>query len=94
MNRKIIDYCLVQEHVLFDNPYDISNPLAEIEEDVKAKISEGWQPLGGISVSSETDMGGRRVYTQALVRCQEDEEEWKRAPFTSQNGASFFVYIT
>ena len=75
MNRKIIDYCLVQESVLFDNPYDLSNPLTEIEEDVKAKISEGWQPLGGISVSSDTDMGGKRVYTQALVRYQEDEEE-------------------
>ena len=35
MNKKILEYCLVSERV-----------RSELEQEVKDKISDGWQPYG------------------------------------------------
>jgi hypothetical protein len=42
-----------------------SPDLDSLRGDVNLRISEGWQPLGGVSVN--TDKDGDTTYTQAMT---------------------------
>ena len=59
MNKKIIDYQLVQSE----------EPLL-LEEEVREALKLDWQPLGGISVVEEN---GLYTFTQAMVVYEDDE---------------------
>lgn len=56
MNRKIIDYYLIQGTTRY------------VASQVKIRISEGWQPLGGVSFISGA---GESYGAQAMVKYEE-----------------------
>ncbi|MCG8434391.1 MAG: DUF1737 domain-containing protein [Gammaproteobacteria bacterium] len=66
MNRK---YCVVN-----------STETEDLEKQVELLMDEGWQPIGGVSVSMLRSKIGRqyttdeeRVYHQAMVRTQPND---------------------
>ena len=63
--RKVIDYCILWRSSGRRQPnYDPS-----LEDQVKQKIEEGWQPLGGVAVNStETPEDYSFSEYQAMVK--------------------------
>ena len=45
----------------------IVNAVIDLENNVNAKIKEGWHPFGGIAITKENAF-------QAMVKYEEDEE--------------------
>jgi hypothetical protein len=39
-----------------------------LQQNVKQKIREGWQPLGGISIALRNDYTHAVIYAQAMIR--------------------------
>ena len=46
-----------------------------LQDHVKQKIREGWQPLGGISVALKRETTYAMTYTQALIKRSEIQKE-------------------
>jgi hypothetical protein len=66
---KIIEYKIVR-----------SNDVEDIDFLVENALADGWQPLGGVSVSlSESDEYRYIEYAQAMVKYESPEDEQRRA---------------
>lgn len=54
---------------MFDNYCLVTEPTeSAFEAAVKAKLTEGWQPHGGVAIVERTDRNACR-YAQAMVKC-------------------------
>ena len=67
MCKKIVDYCVVDEQKRV-NTY----PTFALDQAVRAKIEEGFQPWGELKVRVSGAARCTVYYTQAMVKYEDD----------------------